>query len=833
MDDTIQRITLASLLHDIGKFAQRAGREKTRDMEGEYCPTDQKTGRPSHTHVLYTDHFIEHELPLPPELEGMRSALARMASSHHKPDLSDLLEMALCRGDCLSAGSDRIVEEHDAGDFKSARLVSIFDMVALRKKNEISDSEKLHYYSLKPIDKDAFPTSLAKSRESDYGELFEAFLTELKKIRLDMGVRHYINSLTSLLEKYTWCIPSSTYHTLPDISLYDHALTTAAIAQALAVYHREEGGFPGEKSEDAKKFILFGGDLSGIQKYIFGLDKSHGTGVAKLFRARSFYLQAITKSVILSLLDRLELLAAAKIMDAGGRFILLLPASARVRDVLPEFEREVQQWFVDRFRGELALNCSYAVELAENDLALKRFQAKLDEFNDHLEKRKLSKFDMLMSAGISPLVAKDYEEFADGNCAVCTTNAADSSAMAGYEADFGRKVAICRSCYEQISLIGGKLPDPANRFLVFSRSEGNKNSIALFDGMAMSFAKEVRQADSKALEITNIRDRGGFAFHAIAGHLPMITVEDMNRWRKDGLLKEENGGETYLGDRVEAGMPKTFQVLAGESREVKENKIGKKEIRGKAFLGAFKADVDNLGFIFSIGLNERLSVSRFAGMSRMLNHFFADYLVSRIRNEFPDVYVVFAGGDDLFLLGPWTRMVEFASFAQKEFSRFVSGNPEVTLSAGVAVTKPGLPVHTIAALAEHLLEQSKKMESKKKEKMKNAVTLFDTTVGWQHFDELLETGEWLERLVVEEKITAGLARRFLQYSDDFVAFMGGNIARGMYLSHMSYDFVRNVEEKKLSEKEKIRLYGIKNDEFLLQHMRLPLSCALYKLRTDK
>lgn len=178
-------------------------------------------------------------------------------------------------------------------------------------------------------------------------------------------------------------------------------------------------------------------------------------------------------------------------------------------------------------------------------------------------------------------------------------------------------------------------------------------------------------------------------------------------------------------------------------------------------------------------------------------------------------------------------MVEFASFAQKEFSRFVSGNPEVTLSAGVAVTKPGLPVHTIAALAEHLLEQSKKMESKKKEKMKNAVTLFDTTVGWQHFDELLETGEWLERLVVEEKITAGLARRFLQYSDDFVAFMGGNIARGMYLSHMSYDFVRNVDEKKLSEKEKIRLYGIKNDEFLLQHMRLPLSCALYKLRTDK
>jgi CRISPR-associated protein Csm1 len=458
---------------------------------------------------------------------------------------------------------------------------------------------------------------------------------------------------------------------------------------------------------------------------------------------------------------------------------------------------------------------------------------KLDEFNDHLERRKLSRFDNLMLDGLSPVMALNYEEFYDGNCTVCKSNAADAGAMSGFESDFNKKIAICKNCYSLIRMIGGKLPDPNNKYILFGRSDRKKNAIPLFGGLSLEFAREVRQSDSSALEITNIRNRGSFAFQAIAGHLPMVNNDDMVRWGEEGLLREENGEISYLGDIVKKGMPKSFHVLAGESRESIENKSGRKEIRGKAFLGAFKADVDNLGFIFSIGLNDRLSISRFAGMSRMLNHFFADYLVDKISREFRDVYVVFAGGDDMFLIGPWTKMVEFAALVQKEFSRFVAGNPEVTISAGLAVTKPGLPVQGIASLVEELLEQSKKRESKEKEKLKNAVTLFDTTVGWGHFEELLETADWLERLVVDGKVTAGLARRLMQYSDDFLAFKSGDIARGIYLSHMSYDFVRNVDEEKLTEAERIRFLGIKNDEFLLENMRLPLSCALYKLRSDK
>ena len=67
---------LAAWLHDIGKFAQRAGAPASAGLEQEICPQGE-----THRHVLYTDYFIENVLPLPPEMEGLRGGLARMAAA--------------------------------------------------------------------------------------------------------------------------------------------------------------------------------------------------------------------------------------------------------------------------------------------------------------------------------------------------------------------------------------------------------------------------------------------------------------------------------------------------------------------------------------------------------------------------------------------------------------------------------------------------------------------------------------------------------------------------------------------------------------------------------
>lgn len=822
-------VVVAALLHDVGKFAQRARSQKDASLKEKYCPINWLTKRYSHAHVLYTHPFIENALKVPDELAGREQEIAHLASCHHKPD-DVIAEKALTRGDCLSAGLDRIGEKKRYGNYLSTRMLSVFHQIAFCDRKKDDSIFAYPYYPLEEMSERSFPATLKDSRATRYKKIFDAFVNDVNNLPHDMETRHYVSSLVSLLEKYTWCIPSSTWDTIPDISLHDHAVTTAAIAQALYVFHKSAGGLPGTDKVE-KKFILFGGDLSGIQDYIFGLEKSHSAGVAKIFRARSLYLQVIMKSVITSLLDRLKLNSVARLVDAGGRFVLLLPATPEARDLLLKFEKEVQKWFFDKFHGEVSLVCSYATELSENDLVRMEFQKHLDDFLDSIEEAKTRKFDKIFKE-TRPVIELNYNLYENGACNVCRKEPADSEAMSCFEKETGNNLNICKTCYQQISFLGKKITDPTVNFIVFSYdSKDSSKEIPLFNGLFLRFEKTVNMGDASAAEIINIRSRDAYSFHSLAGYLPMIGPDDMKRWEKAGLLEETEGVKTHSGDIVKQGMPKTFQILAGESREVTVDEDGQTSISGKSYLAALKADVDNLGIIFSIGFGDNLSVSRFVGLSRMINFFFSEYLVNVIRTRFPDIYVIFSGGDDLFVLGPWPMVLEFASVARDEFARFVSGNPDIGLSAGIAVVKPVLPVQAIAREAERLLDKSKKNVTG--QGSKNSVTVFDTTVSWDDFKKLSGEGNWFVDLIRNKKVSIGLVRRLLDYSDDFIAFTkNGEIRRGLYLSHMTYDFARNVSDKNFdSDEERTKVYGMKQNHFLLEHMKLPVTIALNKTRS--
>ena len=57
--------------------------------------------------------------------------------------------------------------------------------------------------------------------------------------------------------------------------------------------------------------------------------------------------------------------------------------------------------------------------------------------------------------------------------------------------------------------------------------------------------------------------------------------------------------------------------------------------------------------------------------------------------------VVYSGGDDLFVIGAWDDVLEFAVDVQRVFRRF-TGNPEMTVSAGVVIQDPHFPLYHIA-----------------------------------------------------------------------------------------------------------------------------------------
>ena len=802
---------LAAWLHDIGKFAQRAGAPASAGLEQEICPQGE-----THRHVLYTDYFIENVLPLPPEMEGLRGGLARMAAAHHRPDSASREETALQRADRLSSGGDR--REGDAGgNYRTARLESIFHSIRLGDSGPEKDAAPLRYRLLPLDDEDSnplFPCAATDDRGA-YAELYADFCKALAALPVKLGFRHYLHSLTTVLERFTWCIPSSTYGTRADISLHDHAATTAAITQALLAC-----------PEGQERFLLFGADLGGIQKFIFG-EASHADGgdkgAGKLLRARSFLLQALTRSVWLVLLERLELSHAARIMDAGGRFVLLLPDTPTTRTELDRLEREAERWLLDSFQGSVRMTFA-RLPLEPDDLLREQFVTCFEQFNDALEQAKLRPFSGLFGEHVSPVLPVDHEAYRQfGECELCRRR----PATAPQEEE---EAPMCAQCRHLVRQVGKELPRA--RYLVLNRRPGG---LPLFGGLYLWLKGGKKEEEEKehapdtgeALDIVSIRDRTAFSAMPIAGFIPTVREDDLQRWQKEGRLRREGDALFLAGEECRAGEPRTFAMLAEEAR-IPPQKEGE-AWRSVACLAACKADVDNLGLIFGMGFgtgrDSRFSISRFAMLSRMMNHFFGAHLMRVIEREFPDIYVIFAGGDDLFVLGPWSEVVDFALRLQADFTAFSGGNPAVTLSAGLPVVKPRLPLRALREAAEAALEQSKE------EPGKNAATLFGVSAPWPLFQSLLDDGRWLEDLCLRGVLTQGLLRRLLGYARDCRDFAaGGAIRKGLYLSHMAYDLARNFKNSSDTVDDLQRLKGLGQDSRKFPRAEPGIVWALYRTR---
>lgn len=798
---------LAAWLHGIDKFAQRADAPCSQGLEQEYCPHGT-----SHRHVLYTDYFIERVLPLPPELEGQRSRLARLASAHHRPDASSREEMALKLADCLSSGGDRVDGEADGG-YKTARLESVFTNVQLDGKGMPQDAPPLRYRllrlddALEPADDSPiFPVTNAGESNS-YKELYRNFLDALqeeKSLPLHMGVRHYAASLVSLLEQFTWCVPSSTYKTRADISLYDHAATTAAIVQSLLACPDKE-----------QCLLLCGGEISGIQRFIFGAEGQADKGASKLLRARSLYLQALTRSVWLTLLDRLGLSPAAKIADAGGRYVLLLPDTPQAREILQDLHMEVETWLFKTFQGTVRMTFA-TVPLRPDDLERARFCERFECFNDALEEAKLRPFATVFRSGTSPVLSVNHKDYARyGECDCCRSRPATSL--------LDDRTPVCDLCRLLMEQVGRRLPTA--RYLIFTRSA---DGVELFGGLRLRLEAQDAKEDvlRAALDVVNMRGHDGFSAVPVAGHLPTVTQADLAQWKAEGRVHNVNGVDFMQGEPVQVGSPKTFAMLAEEARVAGPDGS---RLRSVACLAACKADVDNLGLLFGMGFaaegkQNLFSISRFAMLSRMLNHFFAAHVPRLMQREFPGMYLIFAGGDDLFALGPWSEAVRFAQRLRSDFGRFTGNNPALTFSAGLPVFKPRLPMRALRHAAEEALKASKDQPGK------NAATLFGVTAEWPVFHRLCEDGQWLEELCLTGAVTQGFVRRMLGYARACGEFNQGDMRKGLYLAHMAYDMARNCDRSKVSPQDRERLQRMGQDKNEFPCKEMSITWALYRTR---
>ncbi len=793
MDGEQKVVVLAALLHDIGKFSQRAGGGKS---DNEFLMPVYK-GKPSHWHVLYTDAFIEDKdtLPLPDDIEienvrDIRSFIARKAAAHHNP-ADNLLEQCITIADRLSSGLERLPDEtpRDRKYFKKARLNAIVDEIELNEHK----FERKWFYLLRELKGDnIFPVQGEHIEdEGQYEKLFNAFKDELRKIKGSLPFRHYLSWLLNVLEQFTWSIPSSTYKNLPDVSLYDHLKGTASIAEALYVYHREKGEIPKEFDKEAK-FILAGGDLSGIQSYIFGVTESSGKGITRLFRARSFYLQALTRSVVFYILEKLDLSELSLIMDAGGKFMLLLPNLPKVKKEMKKISEEVDRFFWDKFNGELSLSLSYDFELTQENFKLEKFYEVLWAFEDRLNEVKQHKFETILKFQ-TPIIEKEIEHI----CSICGKNPADEKCSDDFNRKENTDKKICKDCYEQKEKIGKDLPG-AN-YIVYGKDL--PRSIKLFKDIEGAFFEDDNKIDTniinKSIYIQGLKEDTKFGRGYIAGYMPQIAKEDLEDEGFYKKAKEEDEGENLTGKTM------TFSLIAEKAKRIKGD-----EKVGRPLLGVLKADVDNLGLIFSIGFEKkRVSLSRFVSLSRMINYFFAGYLVNFIKERYRYTYVVFAGGDDLFLVGPWRQIINLTMEIRDLFENFSANNEDISLSAGISVVKPHVPLRRVAKMAEELLEKSKGYRENGRLK-KDAITLFEHTLKWSDMKNQTKWSKWFTERFDDKKsnITTGFLYRLLDYSRRAESFFRAtengdkvNPRDALYISAAHYDTSRNIVQIKNNE----------------------------------
>ena len=112
-------------------------------------------------------------------------------------------------------------------------------------------------------------------------------------------------------------------------------------------------------------------------------------------------------------------------------------------------------------------------------------------------------------------------------------------------------------------------------------------------------------------------------------------------------LQEEDGNSIQQGHkRLARYAPKDDKGKLLDLGDIADHATGAK------FLGILKADLDNLGEAFQ-ALEGKDNVRQ--DLSGHLEALFTDDLENMIRSNplYEQIYVVYSGGDDLFLLGPW------------------------------------------------------------------------------------------------------------------------------------------------------------------------------------
>jgi CRISPR-associated protein Csm1 len=185
--------------------------------------------------------------------------------------------------------------------------------------------------------------------------------------------------------------------------------------------------------------------------------------------------------------------------------------------------------------------------------------------------------------------------------------------------------------------------------------------------------------------------------------------------------------------------------------------------RGAPMLGVLKADGDSLGQAIGRCLEGAGNLEPLRTLSRRLEDFFGQVLDGQMRSDprWSNLYTVFSGGDDVFLVGPWDIAVDFASHLQRLFKRQFEQD-KLTISAGVALIKPRFPIRLAARQAEDLLHRAKTEEAPRTDAPKDQCSALGQIWKWRDHEAIVGAGRQLADWVDGGAIRRGWLHTLLE-----------------------------------------------------------------------
>ena len=371
--------------------------------------------------------------------------------------------------------------------------------------------------------------------------------------------------------------------------------------------------------ENNKDKLFVGGDISGIQNFIYNITSRKA---AVSLKGRSAWLNNYMKEVCDKILAVPEIKSSAlteKIYCGGGKFYLVVPDTPSIKSEIEKIKRSTVEYLWNEHYGQLGFNLAI-VEYQDE------FSKNFDEASKQFAEQKNRKFETLL--------LEQYDKFFE------------------------------------VQKVGGK-----PQVCAITGIEGATETID--------------DDDNKTI----------------------VVLKSVAKQIEEGLKK-----------RKEQHITKNFNEFAKNS-----------------YLGILRMDVDNLGAAF------RPPYCKTKEQYRQFSNGLTDFFEKRLNQIWEDKYrdwtdIIYAGGDDLFIVGRWDIVIDFAAEIQNTFTT----DPKLkgcTLSGGMAIVGAKFPISKAAEMAGEAEDASKHIGNG----AKNAFTFLGVTVSWK--DEFDYTKKYMKQFV--------------------------------------------------------------------------------------